>query len=121
MSGLLPRYEGHLRNFFEAWQGKTDASRANSGLLFSYEGHLRILFDVRQGKTDTSRGEGGGPGSLSSSRRDIGIPINVQQELGIPILCRIELRVPLDVSKGYEASFRDEKVTKAFPMAYTGD
>ena len=40
----------------------------------------------RQGNTDTSRGEAGDPGSLSSCHRDIGIPINFQQESGIVII-----------------------------------
>ena len=55
MSGLLPSYEGHLRNLLEAWQG----NRA------------------------TSQSEAGDPVSLSHCQRDIGIPINLQEESGI--------------------------------------
>ena len=51
MSGLLSRYEGHLRNLLEPWQGNTDASRS----------------------------EAGDPGSISSCHSDIGITINFQE------------------------------------------
>ena len=51
-----------------------------TGILCSYEGHLRDLNEAWQDNTDTSGGEVGDQGSLSSFHRDIGIPINFQEE-----------------------------------------
>ena len=51
-----------------------------SGLLSSYDGHLRNLNYTWQDNTDTSGGEVGDQVSLSNFHRDIGIPINVQEE-----------------------------------------
>ena len=52
--------------------------------------------------------------SLYSWHRDIEIPINNQEESGIVTLGSIELRLPLEVSKGYQASCRDEVWPKGF-------
>ena len=79
-----------------------------SGLLSSCEGIHGILLEACQGNRDTSRGEAEDPGSLSSCHRDIGIPINFQEESGIISFCSIELRVSLKVSKGCGASPVDE-------------
>ena len=67
-----------------------------------------------QGNRGTSPGEAGDPGSLSSCHRDIGIPIHFQEESGIVSFCSIELRVPLELSKGFEDSCRDEEVNQGF-------
>ena len=77
MSGLLSRYEGHLRNFVKAWHCKRDASRCEAG--------DRV--------------------SLSSCHSDIGIPINFHQESGIVTFealnslclsrCQSDVRLPL--------------------------
>ena len=44
---------------------------------------IGILLEPWQGNRDASRGEAGDPGSLSSYRRDIGIPFNFQEESSI--------------------------------------
>ena len=54
-----------------------------SGLLSSCEGHLEFLLEAWQGNSNASQGEAGDPGSLSSCHRDIGIPINFQDESDI--------------------------------------
>ena len=54
-----------------------------SGFLCSWEIHLGILLEVWQGNRDASRGEARDPVSLCSWHRDIGIPINFQEESGI--------------------------------------
>ena len=65
------------------WPFKIRVCSATSVLLPSYKGHLRTLLEAWKGKRDASRGEAGDPGSLSSYHRDIGIPINFQEESGI--------------------------------------
>ena len=62
---------------------QTCVCSATSGLLSSYEGHLRNLLEAWQGNRDASQCEAGDPGSLSSCPRDVGIPINFQEESGI--------------------------------------
>ena len=56
---------------------------AMSGLLSCCEDTIGILLEPWQGNRDASRGEAGDPGSLSSYRRDIGIPFNFQEESSI--------------------------------------
>ena len=51
-----------------------------SGLLCSCRGHLGAILEAWQGNRDASRGEDGDTVSLSSCHRDIGIPINFQEE-----------------------------------------
>ena len=53
---------------------------ATSRLLSSYKGHLRNFLEAGQGNTDASRNEAGDHGSLSSFHNDIGIPVKFQQE-----------------------------------------
>ena len=65
------------------WPFKIGVCTAMSGLLSSYGGHLKNLLEGCLCNRDASRGEVGDPGSLSSCHRDIGIPINLQEELGI--------------------------------------
>ena len=74
-----------------------------SGLLSRYEGHLRNVNYAWQDNTDTSGGEAGDRVSLSSWHRDIGIPIHFQEESVIVTFWSIEFRVPLEVSKRCEA------------------
>ena len=54
-----------------------------SGILSSCIGHFGTLLKVLQANRDASRGEAGDPGSISNCYRDIGIPINFQEEAGI--------------------------------------
>ena len=65
------------------WSLRTRICSATSGLLSNCKGHLGILLETWQGNRDASRGEAGDPGSLSSCHRDVGIPIDLQEELGI--------------------------------------
>ena len=61
----------------------TPLSSAKSRLLSSYDGHLRNLNKSWQDNTDASGGEVGDQEFLSSFHRDIGIPINYQEESGL--------------------------------------
>ena len=54
-----------------------------SGLLFRYEGQLRDVFEACHGNTDDSRDEAGDAVSLSILHHDFGIHINFQKETGI--------------------------------------
>ena len=56
-----------------------------------------------QDNTDASGGEVGDQASLSSFYRDIGIPINFQEDSGLPTFRSIEIHGPLELSKGCEA------------------
>ena len=62
---------------------KTHVSSATSGFLYHCEGHFTFLLELWHGYKDASQGEAGDPGSLSSCHRDIGIPINFQDESDI--------------------------------------
>ena len=83
---FISRSGGNLGCILEirwGWPFKTRACSATSGLLSSCEGYLRILLKAWQGKRDASRHEARDPESLSSFYRDIGVPINFQEESGI--------------------------------------
>ena len=71
---------GYIRELQRGWPFETPLCSAKSGLRCSYEGHLRNLNKAWQDNTDTSGGEVGDQVSLSSFHRDIGIPINFQEE-----------------------------------------
>ena len=62
---------------------ETPLCSAKSGLLSSYDGHLRNLNWAWQDNADASGVEVGNQASLSSFHRDIGIPINFQEESGL--------------------------------------
>ena len=64
------------------WPFKTRVCSETSGLRSRCKGHHRILLEVQPGNRDASRSEAADPVSLSSCNRDIGIPINIQEELG---------------------------------------
>ena len=92
----------------QGWPFKTRVGSATSGLLSSCEENFSVLLEAWEGNRDASWGEAGDPGFLSSCHRDIGIPINFQDESGIISFGSIELLMPLDLSKGSEASCPDE-------------
>ena len=71
---------GYIRELQRGWTFETPLCSAKSGLLCSYEGHLRNLNQASQDNTDTSGVEVGDQVSLPSFHRDIGIPINFQEE-----------------------------------------
>ena len=71
---------GYILDLRRDWNFKTQVCSAKSGLLPICEGHLRILLEAWQGNRDSSSSEAENPGSLSSCHRDIGIPINFQEE-----------------------------------------
>ena len=71
---------GYILECGRGWPFKTCFCSATSGLLSRCVGHLGIFLGVRQGNRDSSRSEAGDPVSLSSCHRDIGIPINFQEE-----------------------------------------
>ena len=74
---------GYILVLRQGWMCKTRVCTATFGLLSRYEGHLRNLLEAWQGNTDTYRGEAGDPESFSSFHSNIGIPINIQEESGI--------------------------------------
>ena len=74
---------GYIRELQQGWPFETPLCSAKSALLCSYEGHLRNLNYAWQDNTDPSGDEVGDQGSLSSFHRDIGIPINFQEESGL--------------------------------------
>ena len=71
---------GYIRELQWGLPFESPLCSAKSGHLHSYEGHLRNLSWAWQDNTDTSGGEVGDQVSLSSFCRDIGIPINFQEE-----------------------------------------
>ena len=74
---------GYVLELRRGWPLKTAVVSATSRLLSCYVGHLRNLFEAWQGNRDPSLGEARDPGSLSSCHRDIGVPINLQEDSGI--------------------------------------
>ena len=74
---------GYIHELQRGWPFETPLCTATSGLLCSYDGHLRNLNSAWQDNTDTSGGEVGYQVSLSSFHRDIGIPMNFQEESGL--------------------------------------
>ena len=74
---------GYILELRRGWPFKTHVCSATSGLLSNYEGQLRNLFEAWQGNRDVSRVEAVDTGSLSSSHRDFGIPMNFQEKSGI--------------------------------------
>ena len=87
-----------------------------SGLLSSCEGHLGILLVAWQGNRDDSQGEAGDPGSLSSCHRDIGIPINYQEESGLVTFCSSELCVPLRFQRDVRPPVEMRQGPRAFSL-----
>ena len=76
------RNMGYILQFKRGWTFKIPLCSAKSGLLSSYYGHLRNLIKVWQDNTEASGGDVGDQASLSRFHRDIGIPINFQEESG---------------------------------------
>ena len=74
------RNRGSIRELQRGWPFETPLCSAKSGLLCSYEEHLRYLNYHWKDNTVTSGGEVGDQGSLPTLHRDIGIPINFQEE-----------------------------------------
>ena len=74
---------GYILELRWGWTFKNRVCSATSGLLASFEGHRGILLEVCQGNRDATRCEAGDPVSVSCCHRDIGIPINIQEESGI--------------------------------------
>ena len=71
---------GYNLELQRGWWFKTSLCSAKSGHLSSYDAHLRKLNYAWQDNTDASGCEVGDQASLSSFHRDIGIPINFQEE-----------------------------------------
>ena len=65
------------------WPFETPLCSAKSGLLSSYDGQLRNLNYSWQDNTDVSGGEELDQASLSIFQKDLGIPINFQEESGL--------------------------------------
>ena len=77
------RNVGYIHELQRGWLFETPLCSAKSGLLCSYDGQLRNPNSAWQDNTDTSGVEVGYQVSLSSFPRDIGIPINFQEESGL--------------------------------------
>ena len=67
------------------WPFETPLCSVKSRHLCSYEGHLMNLNYAWQDNTDTTGGEVRDQVSLSSFHRDLGIPINFQEESSLII------------------------------------
>ena len=63
----------------------------------------------------------GDQASLSSFHRDIGIPINFQEEAGLINFQNIELRGPLKVSRDVRPRVQMRRRTRVFSRVSTGD
>ena len=63
----------------------------------------------------------GDEASLSSFHRDIGIPINFQEESGLGTFCSTELRGPLEVSRDVRSPVQLRLGTRAFSRDCTED
>ena len=74
---------GYILELQRGWPFENSLCSAKSGLLSSYDGHLRNLNFAFQYNADASGGQVGNQASLSSFHRDIGIPINFQEESGL--------------------------------------
>ena len=71
---------GYILELQWGWPFEPPLCSAMSGPLSSYNGQIRNLILVWQNNTDASGGEVGDQASLSGFHRDIGIPINFQEE-----------------------------------------
>ena len=71
---------GYILELQRGWPFETPLCSVKSGLLSSYDGHLRNLNQARKDNTDASGGEVGDQASLSIFQKDLGIPINFQEE-----------------------------------------
>ena len=74
---------GYVLNLQRGQPLETFVCSATSGLLSRYDGHLRNLNYAWQYNTDAFVFESGDRGSLSSWKSDIRIPVHFQKESGI--------------------------------------
>ena len=70
----------YILELWRGWPFETLVCSAKSGLLSRYDGHLRQLNYAWQESTEPSGGDPGGQESLISWHNYIGIPINSHQE-----------------------------------------
>ena len=63
----------------------------------------------------------GDQASLSSFHRDIGIPINFQEESSLVRFCSLELHRPLEVSREVRPPVQMRRRTMAYSRVSTGD
>ena len=82
-SSSCGRSVGYIRKLQRGWPFETPLCSANSGLLSSYDGHLRNLSYACKDNTDAFGGEVGDHASFSGFQKDLGIPINFQEESGL--------------------------------------
>ena len=59
--------------------------------------------------------------SLSSFQKDLGIPINFQEESGLITFLSIELHEPLEVSRDVRAPVQKRRGTRVFSRVSTED
>ena len=74
---------GYILELQQGWPFETPLSSAKSGLLSRYDGHLRNLNEAWQDNTDASGGKLGYQAPLSSWHSDFGIPIHFQEDSGL--------------------------------------
>ena len=74
---------GYILELQRGWPLETQLCWTKSGLLSSYDGHLRNLNEAWKDNTDASGVELGDQASVSSFQKDLGIPINFQEESGL--------------------------------------
>ena len=63
----------------------------------------------------------GDQASLSSFQKDLGIPINFQEESGLITFLSIELHEPLEVSRDVRPPAQLRRVTRVFSRVSTED
>ena len=89
--------------------------------MSSYGVHLSNLNYALQDNTDTSGGEVGDQASLSSFHRDIGFPIQFQDESGLVAFWNIEVHEPLEVSRDVRPPVYMSRGTRVFSSVSTED
>ena len=112
---------GYILELQRGWPLEIPLCSVKSGLLSSYYGHRRNLNWAWQHNTDASGGEVRDQVSLFSFHRDIGIPINFQEESGLIKFRSTELRRPLEVSRDVRPPVHMRRGTRFFSRVSTGD
>ena len=74
---------GYILELQRGWPFETPLCSVRSGILSSYDGHIRNINYALMVNKDASGGDVGDHASHSSFKKDLGIPINFQEESGL--------------------------------------